>query len=363
MTGKRTPNVLGRADRGVAVQVGAVVLLGFVVASMAIYQATVVPAQNQSAEFEHNQQVHDSLDSVRDTLTRLPERRSPRSVSVPLGPRYRDRDVFVNPSAPAGTLRTNGTADPSVNVSIANATAVGNAETADFWSGNRTRNFSTGSLVYEPGYNEFRGPTTVYEHSVLFDEYADRDVVRSGQVLVDGDRISIVTLNGTFQRTAADAATLDIRPASSSDNQVALVNETGNLTISFRTRLSEDKWRQLLADELDGTGDRDNDARIHDLRWQDAPGPWHTVTLEFERANASDPYQLRMARANVGTGATDTEPAYVTRVDGGETITVREGSSTQLVAEVRDKFNNPVSGVAVSANDPGVGTLDPQRAV
>jgi hypothetical protein len=66
-------------------------------------------------------------------------------------------------------------------------------------------------------------------------------------------------------------------------------------------------------------------------------------------------YTLRLAKAGVGTGVTGTDPAYMTRVTADGTTVPEEGTET-LVVEVRDAYNNPVSGVNVAGEAP-LGTL------
>ncbi|PSP34259.1 hypothetical protein BRC64_01255 [Halobacteriales archaeon QH_10_67_22] len=67
-----------------------------------------------------------------------------------------------------------------------------------------------------------------------------------------------------------------------------------------------------------------------------------------------------MARVGVGTDVTETDEAYLTDVSGSVS-TVPESGSELLVVEARDEYNNPVSGVTVSA-DAVAGSLDDTTA-
>ncbi|MFC7195918.1 Ig-like domain-containing protein [Halosimplex aquaticum] len=60
-------------------------------------------------------------------------------------------------------------------------------------------------------------------------------------------------------------------------------------------------------------------------------------------------YDLRMAKAGVGTRVTGTDAAYVTAPSGAN-ATVPEDGSQRLVVEVRDAYNNPVAGVEVTGS-------------
>jgi hypothetical protein len=56
-----------------------------------------------------------------------------------------------------------------------------------------------------------------------------------------------------------------------------------------------------------------------------------------------------LAKVGVGTGTTQTEPAYITAVEGqGSTIDV--GGTQKLTVEVRDDYNKPLRGATVRAN-------------
>lgn len=65
-------------DRAVTVQVGTVLLFASLVVAMSLYQATVVPNQNHSVEFRHNQEVKGELLDLRNAVVRT-GRRGPAS--------------------------------------------------------------------------------------------------------------------------------------------------------------------------------------------------------------------------------------------------------------------------------------------
>jgi hypothetical protein len=179
-------------DRGVALQVGAALLLAFVVVAVSVYQVQVVPDQNRAVEQRHGEQVVAELGSVRDAVVSVPGGGSGRSVTVGLGTTYPSRTLFVNPPPVSGQLRTTTTAP----ITVANATAGG--EVGDYWNGS-ARSVPTRALVYDPDYNERTGaPDTVYGNTVLFDEYRTdgQYVPRTDQTLIDGDTITLVALRG-----------------------------------------------------------------------------------------------------------------------------------------------------------------------
>jgi len=336
-------------ERGQSLQIGAVLLFGALIIALAGYQAFVVPQQNEQVEFSHSQTVQDHMSDLRNAVVSVPGDSDSRSVSVQLGTQYPARAVTINPGPPTGQLRTAGTGDPSVEFSVENVEATG--ETGDFWDGS-ARSYRTGGLVYRPNYNVYtRAPTTAYESSVLYNEFPSGTVTLSGQTLVDGNRITLVALNGSYDATKAGTVSPDVRPVSSSTRTVTVSDDDGGpVTLELPTKLSEDTWEELLDEEVDS-------GHVTDVSVTDTGAEFETLTVELEPGQQ---YTLQMAKVGVGAGVTETDESYMTTVSGSG-ATVPEGGSELLVVEVRDEYNNPVPGVTVSA-DAAAGSLDDTTA-
>jgi hypothetical protein len=321
-------------DRGVTVQIGTVLLFAVLIILMSTYQATVVPQQNEQVEFNHNQQVQGQLQDLRDELRRTAVTGSGGSTSVALGTRYPVRAVFVNPAPPSGTLRTT----PPANVTLRNATAIG--ETGDYWDGS-ARNFSTRGLTYDPIYHVYqKPPTTVYDNGVLYNRFDGANRTLAGQRLVRGNRISLVALNGSFSESASGSATVDFEAVSPATRTVTVRNETSNLSVIVPTTRPASEWEELLAEELNRSKGDDR----YVLAVENGPRK-NTVRVVLEPGT----YELELAKVGVGSDVTGVEPHYVTDVRG-DNSSVAENSTQTLVVEVRDRYNNPVSGITVYAN-------------
>ncbi|MFC4447975.1 hypothetical protein [Halorussus aquaticus] len=336
-------------DRGVTVQIGTVLLFAVLIVLLSTYQASVVPQQNEQVEFNHNQQVQSQLQDLRDELLRTAATGSGGSASVALGTQYPVRAFFVNPAPPSGTLATT----PEANFTIQNATAVG--ETGDYWTG-ESRNFSTKGLTYDPLYHVYQNPpTTVYGNGVLYNRFPDANRTLSNQRLVRGNQISLVALNGTLSKSSSGTATIDLRAVSTATRTVTIRNETANLSVIVPTRLPEGRavglWRQLLADERSRSpGD---DRRV--LAVEEGPSDSiDDVRIVLEPGT----YELELAKVGVGSDATGVEPHYVTDVRG-DNASVPPGGRQKVVVEVRDRFNNPVSGTTVNVTGVSDGSVTP----
>jgi len=334
-------------ERAQSIQVGAVLLFAALIIALSTYQAFVVPQQNEEVEFTHNQAVQNQLADLRNALVSVPGDSTAQSVSVTLGTNYPSRLVAMNPGSPSGSLRTAGTADPAVNVSVTNARATPseNGDVGDVWNGT-PRNYSTGMVAYRPNYNVYGGaPTTYYENSVLFNQFDDGEVALTDQTLVQGNTISLVALNGSLSRTSSGSTSVDVAPLSASTTTVTVENEsqTEPLTVRVPTRLSESTWEEdLLADEMGAAG---HVSDVYPVATLDSSG-LQLMAIEME---PNTDYDLRMAKAGVGSDTSGERRAYVTPVSGAG-ATVPEDGRTDVAVEVRDRFNNPVSGVPVQAS-------------
>ncbi|SDJ80035.1 hypothetical protein SAMN05216226_109130 [Halovenus aranensis] len=326
-----------RDDRGQAIQIGAVLIFGLIVVFLALYQGFVVPNQNEEIEFNHNQQLQSELTDMRSDVISMPGETTTQSVSVGLGLRYPSRAVFVNPGPVSGTLRTVGTTDSALNLTIENATASGNV--GDFW--NDTAAYNTGAIEYRPGYNIFtNAPRTVYEHSVLYNDFGQNTTLPvTGQTLVSGDRITLVTLNGSFSQSRIGDASVDFEPVSTETRRVEIFNQSSPLSITVPTRLNESEWQTVFEEEMDTNG-----GNVTGVNTTALPGVEDFSLLEVTLKPGS--YSLRMAKVGVGTGVEQTQKAYLTDIEGDGT-TIQTGETQTLTLEVRDSFNKPIRGVTV----------------
>jgi len=336
-------------ERGQSVQIGAVLLFGVLIIAFSSYQAFAVPEQNREVEFNHNQQVQTQMQDLRNAIVSVPGQPSQQAVSIHLGTRYPSRLVATNPGPPSGLLYTDGTTNESRNLTVRNAEAI-TPETADYWTGTAPRHYNTGAIAYKPEYNVYGGaPETVYEHSVVYNQFREANVTRTEQAMVDGRDITLVALNGSMSRSESGSVTVDVQPKSQSSRTVRVTNatDTSNVSVSFLSRLPASEWETLLDEEIDpNPGDTSNEKYVASVAGTEGPDSLNEITIVFERGAT---YRLKMAKAGVGTRVTDESEAYLTTVDS-DSISVSRGSSEEIVLEVRDAYNNPVSGVTVNGS-------------
>lgn len=334
-------------ERGVTVQIGAVMLFGILIIALATWQATVVPDQNAGVEFDHSRTVQSDMGDLRNGLIRAAATGTPHPTSVNLGTRYPDRVLFVNPPPASGTLRSVGVDDARVNTSIDPASVDADHENARlYWENAPDAGvYDTGHVVYTPDYAEYRNaPTIVYENSLLVDRFdGDTALLRSGQTLVNGNTINLLALRGDLSEASVRAHTVDARPVSEMTNTVTVRSTAADpLVLAVTSRLPASTWESsVLADQ----------AAVVDVAqratWTKDGVTFHRVAIELRPGS----YELRAGAVGIGALTDDEarpDPAYLVAVDGYDTVGNETNGS--VTVEVRDRFNNPVSDAPVNVS-------------
>ncbi|MFB6132849.1 MAG: hypothetical protein ABEJ44_05530 [Halanaeroarchaeum sp.] len=230
-------------DRAQSVQVGAILLFAVLVILLATYQTTVVPNDNQSAEFDHSLDVRQDMLEVRNAIYGAYETGETNPTTVTLGTTYPLHTFGVNPPPVSGTLYTTGGGTISVER--------GNGNTADVCPGSA----ETKRLQYEADYNYYTpAPTLVYENTILYADYGDnRTVMISDQLLVTGDTVNLIALQGNYSENGIAATGFTPQAGS------LRVTPITDPTISVPTALPEDRWENLLSANVD---DPEDDVKV-----------------------------------------------------------------------------------------------------
>ena len=312
-------------QRGVTVQIGAILLFGILILALAGYQTTAVPADNERVEFNHNQEVQQDVLDLRNAILRSGTAGGSQAVSVTLGTTYPSRVLFVNPPPPGGSLATTS----PQSLVVRNVSATEN-ETQDYLnaSANGAYRLQTRGLTYRPGYNVYdSAPVTSVQTGTVVNEFpAGGDTAITGQTVVRDTDLYLLVVAGNLSAARSGALTVDPQPLSRSRDVTVVTDDgTGNVTLVVPTALSADRWQRLLGDEYDPGFDGDGHVyRVSEVTGRDA------VELALD---GSQTYRLRTALVGVGSGVDAPGPAYLTRADAGD------GDVTVVV---RDRYNNPV---------------------
>ena len=301
-------------ERGAAIQIGAVILFAFIVIAMASYQATVVPSQNSGVEFNHNQDVQSQMVDLTNGIDASAREGTRGSHSVRLGTTYPSRTFFVNPGSPSGQLRT----VESGEIEFDGITVDDADNVQTFWD--EADSITTSRLQYEPNYNEYRNaPTTVYEHGELINDNprGSPTTLASGDLVEDGE-LSVFALQGDVQASSSSAVSVNRRALSTAENTIEV--EGGTITLPVANTAYWTEWEEDTdVEEIDISVDESN----------------NLVELEI-----TEPVELNMAQVGLGSVSRDSpneRAAYLYEVNSA-------------TVEVRDRFNNPVSGATVDIN-------------
>lgn len=241
-----------RADtRGQAIQIGAVLLFAIVIILFALWQAVLVPNQNEQVEVDHYESVADDMTQVRSAVFEARTTGLTQSETLKLGVGYPTRIVLRNPPPATGRLRTG----PERNLSIEDQ-AGGGSDIVDRYSGVSSEDdVFTQFISYRPSYNEFRSAGPIYhEHGVLYRDFrtnADEDQVfvqNRNQYLVtnaSGEKqVRLVPIQGEYDQEGTERVSIDPEPGILQTDEVADVN------VTVPTRLSESRWERLLDGQL-----------------------------------------------------------------------------------------------------------------
>jgi len=350
-------------DRAQALQVGAILLFGFLVLGLSLYQTTVVPEQNRGIEFNAYQEAAADLTDLRnDVITAAAGETT--GTNVKTGAEYPSRSVFVNPGPPDGRLRTTD----ARNVTLENVTAVDReaANTRTFVeNGVSGRNYSTRDVRFSPNYHVLDAQPMVVTGQQAY-RYADgsegRFIPLSGQTLLQGDRLNLLFVSGDLG-AGGSTSTVTTEPVSASTRTVTITGDGGNVVLRLGTPpgISADTWVNNTGESLNASNSRVLDVEADGDR----------VRIELD---GDETYRLKLARVEVRerndvSDVPDPEPAYVvSQVANGTPTTVNE--TVDLSVEVRDAYNNPLSGVdveftypdgsteTVTTDEDGIATVD-----
>lgn len=312
-------------DRGQAIWIGAVLLFGFLVVGLTIYQAAIVPRQNAEIEFDHYQRVQDDMDRLGAETITVAGRNITSSPTVSLGMEYPARSVALNPPPVSGGLEER--ADGSIEVT----TAGGSLDVAGLCGGSA----STFGIGYGPAYNEFDGQPIVYENGQVYVDGESRsDAVLDGRTVIDTSRetIDIYRLSGPLPtESQTGSLSLDLEGS-------GIIGKAENVdvdTVTFPSELSPDKWESdaiadgdddinSVTDVADGVEIDIDDADTYTIRC-------YTIGVGGDPA----PIDFDSGFRSTGASAEDTNPA-----GGGDLVLTSAVKNTSSNNKADLTFNN-----------------------
>lgn len=241
-----------RADtRAQSIQIGAVLLFAIIIILLALWQAVLVPNQNEKVEIDHYESVADDMTQIRSGIFEARTTGATQSETLKLGVAYPNRIVLRNPSPATGRLRTG----PERNLSIEDQTG-GGLDIVGRYSGVSDQSeVFTKLLSYSPSYNEFSSAGPIwYEHGVLYRDFRTVEgqdqvfVQNRNQYLVNNDsgqrEVRIVPIQGDYEKEGIERVSID------PESGILETDEVTDVNVTVPTRLSESRWETLLDTQL-----------------------------------------------------------------------------------------------------------------
>lgn len=324
------------SSRGVSAVIGFILIFGIVTIAYTTYLGTAVPQQNWQAEYSHNQQAQQQMLELRDAILRTGTTGTAQTTTIQLAVDYPERLLTPNLAVSGGEIgMLKPNPDGSNNITLTNITAI-DSETADYLDSTATElNYTTRDIAYVPTYSRYRtAPTTTISAGSVFNTFDDANLSVGEQFSIKGNQITLVVLNGSLRESGTGGgatASIATTPLSVSTQSVRVQN-TGNenITLTIPTTVAnKSAWRK--------SGLTDQDSVTDVSATEDA------VTVEL----AQGTYNLRMMKVGVGSKTVEPDATYIIDREGLPTE-LSEGRTGQVTVEVRDRYNNPVSGASVT---------------
>lgn len=325
MTGLTDRLALDGDDRGVSEVIGSILVFGLLVAMLTLVQTQLIPQANEEVEFEHSRDVESDFAELQTQMHRAVSTGAASSSTVTLGMTYPPRLLFFNPTPPRGTLRTT---DPGL-VRIANIQSSSSAGV--FLNTQPAFTYESRHLNYSVDYNRYDGPMLTREAAAVYKAEDGAKLVRGTSLIAD-DRISLRLVGGDLAAGGITAEEVEVKALSAPARTYKVSDNGAPIEITVPTNIPESTWRDQLAQERVSAG-----GHVQGIDYTtnaNAPNEL-TVTLE-----PGEDYMLSMGKVGFGNGG-DPEAKYMVRTELAE---------AGAAIDVRDRMNNPVSGVTVTAS-------------
>ena len=340
MSNQLTDAVAIDDDRAVAPVIGFVILFGFLIITLSLYQAQAVPQQNSEVEFQHFEEARNDLVELRAGILQAGSTDQSQYRTVQLGTTYPTRMFAINPPPPAGTIRTT----EAYPITISN--------------GSKNVTIPTRFVQYQPGYNELDRSSMWYDASVLYVDAREGEggvaVIEDQELVADDGSVRVVAVQNEFRRSGVSRVTLELRPAEGVTGRIP----EGDLNVTVPTRLSDDEyWDEsgISSDAYNFTENANGDG-VHSLEIETTASNLTVDTVGVQEApedptqNSGDAPDDEDEDDSVGS-VPDEAVAYA---DADDDLEYDSGETTYTESEL-SKFDKDVNLVIPS--DVGGGEL------
>jgi len=333
---------LSEDERAVSPVVGFVLIFALIMLVFTIYQAEVVPAQNEEAEFKHSQTVEKQMSQLNDAVMGVSATGVSRSQTIATGMQYPSRALAINPGPPAGSLRL-GT-EHTIDLRELSVDGSKYWDGADDGSGEPT--FKSKPVVYTVNYNNQQNdPRFTIRNGQFFRQYGGSEALSDGGLSGDplpDKQIDLVLVDGDISRSG-QATGVTVHPVSTSTEYLTATAH-GDTILTFPTTLTQSKAQSTFSNKSYATLESYNSR-------SDKP---NTVDVKL---TSGEQFQFRITKVSLGSDGNAPAHEVVPTEDTIDpdtptaTLNATVNESTPFTVLVRDRYGNPVSDAEVEAGN------------
>lgn len=322
------------SNRGQSVVIGSLLMFGILIIGLSIYQASVVPQQNQQTEFQHHSELRSDMIQY-DTTINQTKTLDTSSTTITLSQPYPGRLITVNPP-PFYTDLSIGENNPTT-VSGFDIRSSGNE--AEYWTQNSQMTIPNSNIVADPDYNIWQeGSPIIYENQVVYSETDQLEpVIFDSRSPIQGRQIELHGYTGELSSPTSTEKQVTVKQISSSRHSLYITgeNDTDPIQIQINTDIPEITWRQILnVTESENIENVDYDSNSNTLTIELDPSQTYTLDAYLSATNPSDQTESTAS------------PSYIQTVSGEGVL-----SNQSIILSVHDQLGNKLSGSVVTVSE------------
>lgn len=330
-------NSLSRGERGVVAVIGFIFIFGILVVSFSIYQASVIPDQNEEVEFDHFLSLGENMVELHQTVHRT-RYENTATTDIDIRDQYPTRVLGVNP----GPFTTDVYFGSSGELVIRNFEVVSDGNEQKYWTSQSELIMPTSALFVEPDYNVLQSETYyVYDNQIVSTQYEEQTVANKESTdPIQDNKIDVQTLTGDISNQYSGVQQLEVESISSSEDSLYITGDSANpIVLETNTALSETIWNSILEPQ---SSDHIQSVSVNNrvLTVKLDPSETYSVDAHLSSINPTD------STRSIG------DPSYILS-DSGNTVL----SNQPMRVQVKDSLGNGVSGATVDV------TSDPQNCI
>jgi len=339
-------------ERGVSPVVGFVLIFALIMLVFAIYQADVVPAQNEEVEFKHSQEVEDDMSQLSSAMISAGSTGTVRAQTVATGMNYPSRTLFINPGPPTGSLRLGDESDErTVDLSKVSIDGSKYWDTDSTDDGGGEITFESRPVIYSVNYNLLQNdPRFTIRDGQLFRQYGGSEALSNGGASggdpIPDKEIDLLLVDGDLNQNG-QTASVEINPVSTSTEYLT-GTAYGDTILTFSTTLTQSE-----AEDMIGTGFSSGKEYAALRDYTDNPDSANTVKVKLKPDMKFD-FSITKINLNSDSEVTAQEVVPTEETTGQDSATAEldatVGEERSFTVLVRDEYGNPVSGATVNAD-------------